>query len=174
MKPWLVTKELFWILKRTEILNSWQFFKGQYYLQTHRTALGTRLVGSYANTFMVALETEIILNAHHGLIPLIEWIRYIDDIFAMWPHGLESIRSIISALQSNSTTSTRKSVHILVTTIYMYFNDKHQLESELHIKPTDKTLRLHSILHSTRTHVNEVLSTAKRYDTNGLSQVTKI
>ena len=54
-----------------------------------------------------------------------------------------------------------KSVHFLDTTIYMYFNDKHQLESELYIKPTYKTLLL------------EVLSTAKRNDTNGLSQVTK-
>ena len=105
-------KELrFWILDWT-----WQFFKGQYYLQTHRTTLGTPVVRSYANTFMAPLETEIFLNAHNGFIPLIEWIRYIDDIFAIWPHRLESIiTSIISTLQSNSTTSTRKNQYTFST-----------------------------------------------------------
>ena len=38
------------------------------------------MVRSYANTSMAALETEMFLNAHNGFIPLIEWIRYIDDI----------------------------------------------------------------------------------------------
>ena len=32
---------------------------------------------------------------------------------------------------------------------------------------------LYTALHSIRTHVNGVLSTAKRYDTDGLSQMTK-
>ena len=52
--------------------------------------MGTPMVPSYANIFMAALETEMLLNAPNGFIPL-EWIGYIDDIFAVWPHGLESL-----------------------------------------------------------------------------------
>ena len=96
---------------------------------------------------MAALETEMFLNAHNGFIPLIEWIRYIDDIFAIWPHGLESIiTSIVSTLQSNSTTSTRKNRYPFSTrlsTVHVLQRQIPESESELYIKPTDKTLLLH-------------------------------
>ena len=72
------------------VLNSNYFeFNGQYYLQKHGTAMGTPMAPSYANIFMPALETEMLLNAPNGFIPL-EWIRHIDAIFVVWPHGLES------------------------------------------------------------------------------------
>ena len=157
------------------VLNNNYFeFNGQYYLQTPGTAMGTPMAPSYANIFMAALETEMLLNAPNGFIPL-EWIRYIDDIFAVWPHVLESLMAFLNHINHFHPTIkfdyeySDKSVHFLDTTIY--FNDKHQLESDS--TSNRRTKHYYTILHSTRTHVNEVLSTAKRYDTDGLSQMTK-
>ena len=45
-------------------------------------SLGTPVAPSYANIFMAALEEQLLLNAPNGLIPF-EWIRFIDDIFAI-------------------------------------------------------------------------------------------
>lgn len=52
-----------------------------HYLQTHGTAMGTRVVVAFANLFMSVIETEIILNSSNK--PLV-WKRYIDDIFSLW------------------------------------------------------------------------------------------
>ena len=92
--------------------------------------MGTPMVPSYANIFIAALETKMLLNAPNGFIPL-EWIRYIDDIFAVWPHGLESLMEFLSHINHFHPTIkfgyeySDKSVHFLDTTIY--FNDKHQI-----------------------------------------------
>ena len=68
------------------LYNNYFEFNNQYYLQTHGTAIGSPMAPSYANLFMGELEQHILQNAPGGLIPL-EWIRFIDDIFAIWPHG---------------------------------------------------------------------------------------
>ena len=66
--------------------NNYFEFNDKYYLQTHGTAMGTTMAVSYANIFMAALEEKILQNAPEGLTPL-EWIRFLDDIFAIWCHG---------------------------------------------------------------------------------------
>ena len=55
-------------------------FNGKNYLQTHGTAMGTKMAVSFANIFMAAVETEIINRSH--LKPL-TWKRYIDDVFSL-------------------------------------------------------------------------------------------
>ena len=47
---------------------------------------------SYANTFMDDLERSILANAEKT--PSIWW-RYIDDVFVIWPHGKEHLRTFI-------------------------------------------------------------------------------
>ena len=49
-------------------------FKGKNYLQTHGTAMGTKVAVSFANIFMFAVETEII---NKSKIKPFEWKRYI-------------------------------------------------------------------------------------------------
>ena len=56
-------------------------FNGKHYLQTHGTAMGTKVAVAFANIFMSVIETEIIL--HSSIKPLV-WKRYIDDIFSLW------------------------------------------------------------------------------------------
>ena len=56
-------------------------FNGKNYLQTHGTAMGTKMAVSFANISMVMVETEIINRSHFK--PL-TWKIYIDDVFSLW------------------------------------------------------------------------------------------
>ena len=73
----ILTQSLRRILKLILQENSFEF-NGKNYLQTHGTAMGTKMAVTFANIFMSALETEI-LNLSKTK-PL-ERKRYIDDIF---------------------------------------------------------------------------------------------
>ena len=59
--------------------NSFQF-NGRNYLQTHGTAMGTKMAVAFANIYMAAIETKILSQSRNK--PL-EWKRYIDDIFSL-------------------------------------------------------------------------------------------
>ena len=71
--------------------NSFQF-KGKNYLQTHGTAMGTKVAVSFANIFKSAVETEII---NKSKIKPLEWKRYIDDVFSLWDTAREEIAQFI-------------------------------------------------------------------------------
>ena len=54
-------------------------FNGENYLQTHGTAMGTKMAVSFANIFMAKIETTLIRQSETK--PK-EWRRYIHDIFS--------------------------------------------------------------------------------------------
>ena len=56
-------------------------FNGENYLQTHGTAMGTKMAVSFANIFMAKIETTLIRQRETK--PK-EWRRYINDIFSLW------------------------------------------------------------------------------------------
>ena len=58
------------------------------YLQTHGTAMGTKMAVAFANIFMSAVETDIIKTSKTK--PLV-WKRYIDDVFSLWDTTNEEI-----------------------------------------------------------------------------------
>ena len=58
--------------------NSFQFNERNY-LQTHRTAMGTKMAVAFANIFMAEIETQILDKSANK--PLV-WKRYIDDIIS--------------------------------------------------------------------------------------------
>lgn len=62
--------------------NSFQF-NGRHndYLQTHGTAMGTKMAVAFANVFMAKIEKGIIGKSK--IKPLV-WKRYIDDVFRVW------------------------------------------------------------------------------------------
>ena len=60
--------------------NSFQF-NGKNYLQTHGTAMGTKMAVAFANIFMAEFETKLFCQSR---IKPIEWKRYIDDVFSLW------------------------------------------------------------------------------------------
>ena len=60
--------------------NSFQF-NGKDYLQTHGTAMGTKMAVAFANIFMANIEKEILTQSTYK--PLV-WKRFIDDVFSLW------------------------------------------------------------------------------------------
>ena len=91
-------------------------------LQVHGTAMGTHMAPYYANLFMGKLELEFLLT--QDLKPEVWW-RFIDDSFAIWTHGEQSLLRFIKSLNHHHTTikfttnwSTEK-VTFLDTTVYL-------------------------------------------------------
>ena len=72
-------------------------FNGENYLQIGGTAIGTRVAPSYANLFMHKLEEELIES--YPLKPKI-WLRYIDDVFFIWEHGLKEMNKWVTHLNN--------------------------------------------------------------------------
>ena len=56
-------------------------FNGKNYLETHGTAMGTKMAVAFSDIFMNKVETDILSQSE--LKPLV-WKRFIDDIFSLW------------------------------------------------------------------------------------------
>ena len=57
--------------------------------------MGSPMAPTYANIFMAMLERKLRQKAPNDLIP-IEWIRFIDDIFPIWTHGIEKLQQFLA------------------------------------------------------------------------------
>ena len=135
-------------------------FNNAHFLQIHGTAMGSPMAPTYGNIFMALLEWKLLQQAPDNLIP-IEWIIFIDDIFAIWTHGIDKLKQFLTHINNFHPTIkfdysySDKSVNFLDTTIYI--NDKNKLESDLFIKPTDRTLLLHQSSFHPQTCKNAVI-----------------
>jgi hypothetical protein len=71
-------------------------FLGKFFLQITGTVMGTPMAPGYANLYMGKVETEILyeFEKQTGLRPSI-WLRFLDDIFFLWPHGEKSLKHFI-------------------------------------------------------------------------------
>ncbi|KAJ8017586.1 hypothetical protein HOLleu_44904 [Holothuria leucospilota] len=100
--------------------------------------MGTKMAPSFANLFMGNLEKEFL--SRQILKPQI-WLRFIDDIFMIWPHGEDSLKIFVENINSFHSTikftadSSRVSVHFLDTTVTI---ENGSLKTDLFNKPTDK------------------------------------
>ena len=72
-------------------------FNGKHYLQVGGTAMGTRVAPSFANIFMSNFEDKYVYT--YRTQPL-RWLRYIDDIFCIWPHGKEELELFTNHLNN--------------------------------------------------------------------------
>ena len=81
--------------------NSFQF-TGKNYLQTHGTAMCTKMGGAFANIFMGKVETDRILS-QSAFKPLV-WKRYIDDIFSLWTINRDEIKQFIEQANNHHPT----------------------------------------------------------------------
>ena len=63
--------------------NNFQF-NGHNYIQTTGVSMGSRVSPSLAILYMGDFEEKYVHTYH--LQPLIFFVRYIDDIFMIWPH----------------------------------------------------------------------------------------
>ena len=84
-----------YIIELLEVVltNNYFDFNDKHYHQISGTTMGTKLAPSYANLFMTKFEQNHVYTYH--LQPTI-WKRFIDDIFMIWPHGMDSLLEFIT------------------------------------------------------------------------------
>ena len=119
--------------------NSFEF-NGKNYLQTHGTAMGTKM--AVANIFMGTVESQILRR--NVLKPLV-WKRFIDDIFSIWNINKDQVTQFIE--QANSHHPTIKftaeisdtDTTFLDTSIYKgeRFANESILDIKTHFKATE-------------------------------------
>ena len=124
------------LLKLVLTKNNFQF-NGENYLQVGGTAMGTKVAPSFANTFMGKFETKFVYP--YKLQPLL-FLRYLDDIFMIWQHGLTELRKFHTYLNSCLPTIkftlefSDQQITFLDTLVRLRQN---RLETDLYCKPTD-------------------------------------
>ena len=127
--------------------NSFQF-NGSDYLQTHGTAMGTKMAVAFANIFMSAVENNIIKTSKTK--PLVRK-RYIDDVFSLWDPKREDINLFILEANRHHPTIkftadiSQKEINFLDTTVFKgeRFNKESILDIRTHFKATETFQYMH-------------------------------
>ena len=83
--------------------------KLHYYLQTNGVSLGSKCAPSAACVFMGDFERQHLTNLPNDQLKPFIWLRYIEDIFAIWPHGNDSLTVQSLAQLSTSKNTIRPS-----------------------------------------------------------------
>ncbi len=104
--------------------------------------MGTRMAPSFANLFMGRLEESFLQS--QPLKPF-KWFRFIDDIFLIWQHGMETLLSFLNNLNLFSSlkftwTISHESLTFLDVDVFLQ-NDT--LKTKIHIKNTNNMQYLH-------------------------------
>ena len=124
--------------------NNYFEFNDRFYRQKLGSAIGTKFAPTYANLFMTRLE-ERLLDASHDK-PLV-WMRFIDDVFFIWTHGEERLKSFINHLNSSHETikftSEQSRDRISFLDVQFSLGEGGVLSTDLFSKPTDTHQYLH-------------------------------
>ena len=116
--------------------NNFQF-NGNNYLQVGGTAIGTKAAPAFAIVYMGMFEDMFVYT--YPLQPVL-YLRYIDDIFMLWQHGLTELNTFVEHLNSRVDTikftheTSVKAVSFLDVTVKL---NNGSLETDLYCKPTD-------------------------------------
>ena len=78
-------------------------FNGKDFLQSHGTAMDTKMAVAFANIFMAKIEHEILTQSNTK--PIV-WKRLIDDIISLWDTSRDKIEEFL--LMANSFHPTIK------------------------------------------------------------------
>ena len=113
-------------------------FNNEHYLKLKGTAMGTCMAPSYANIFMDNLERQMLAKMDAVTST---WWRYINDVFAIWPHGEEQlIKFLVEINQFHpsvkfTTKWSAKFASFLNTKVTV--KNEGCLTTDLYVKPTD-------------------------------------
>ena len=108
--------------------------------------MGSKCAPSVACTYMGEFERNHIYNIPDNQPQPLIWLRFIDDIFSLWTHGLEQLEIFNTWLNSCHPnlkfmyTHSDTSVDFLDTTVRLVDN---RLTTDLFIKPTASLSYLH-------------------------------
>ena len=144
------------ILKLLEISlkNNDFIFNDQYYLQILGCAMGKRFAPALANLYL--LEFDNMATTNFPIRPLY-FMRYLDDIFFVWPGDLNSLKqfenylnTLIPDIKINFEHSPDE-ISFLDTTVY---KTNGILNTRTYFKPTDT----HQLLHTDSFHPKHTFS----------------
>ena len=79
------------------LTNNYLRFGSHYYKQTAGVPMGNRIAPPVAIAFMHILETGFMSTFQY--LPVL-YVRYIDDIFGIWTHGIEKLMQFADAINS--------------------------------------------------------------------------
>ena len=91
-------------------------FNNTLYIQTHGTAMGTRMAPSYANLFLAKFETGAL--TYESYQPH-TWWRFIADIFMIWTHTEDELRTFITYLNKIHPTIKFTSPHSATSSSFL-------------------------------------------------------
>ena len=106
--------------------------------------MGTRMAPNYAIIFMHYLESNML---NKSTLKPKTWLRFIDDIFMIWSHGIQVLILFIDMLNSHHPTIkftyeyNKHEVPFLNTIVYRTENN--ELFTRTYHKPTDNKQYLH-------------------------------
>ncbi len=133
--------------------NTFQF-AGRTFKQVKGIAMGTPVAPTWANLFMGKLEIDA-LASWGGTLPLL-WLRFIDDIFTLFPGPQEELDALLTHMNSRMTTidftmeSSRHKIDFLDITILK--GERFHSEGVLDIRPYSKAIDPHTYLHFSSAH----------------------
>ena len=116
--------------------------------QKRGTAIGTKFAPPYSILFMAELEKEIIKESEYKRYL---WWRYIDDIFFLWEHSENKLRSFVDKINKVHPTIkftaewSKTSINFLDVTVSLI---EGLIETDFYVKPTD----IHQYLQSSSCH----------------------
>ena len=110
---------------------------GKVFKQKQGTAIGTKMAPNYAILFMSEIEEKILETS---LLKPLVWWRYINDIFFLWKHGEDSLKTFLDHL--NQAHPTVKFTSDYFDTSINFLDVKvsrngNELDTDLYVKPTD-------------------------------------
>ena len=118
-------------------------FNDKVYRQLRGTAIGTKMAPPYCILFLAELEEAFLETCEFK--PEV-WFRYIDDIFIIWTHGEEKLKSFLENLNNFHETIkftsewSQKSVNFLDVQVSLKDG---LFVTDLYVKPTDTHQFLH-------------------------------
>lgn len=125
------------LVEMTLTMNTFKF-KNQHFHQIQGTAMGTKMAPNYANIFMGILEKQLIDSS--DLHPSI-WLRFIDDIFAIYRASEDEVKRHIDYLNQCHPTIkftsniSRDVIDFLDVTVFR--KPDNSIGTKLFVKPTN-------------------------------------
>ena len=92
-------------------------FDDERYLQTNGTAMGTKMAPTYTNIFMHYIGNTF--PSSFNLRPT-AYFRYIDDIFLIWPHGIDTLQTFLE--NANTTHPNISVTHEYSSTVVSFLD----------------------------------------------------
>uniref|UniRef100_A0A8C5M435 Reverse transcriptase domain-containing protein n=1 Tax=Leptobrachium leishanense TaxID=445787 RepID=A0A8C5M435_9ANUR len=124
--------------------NNYFRFEDKWYLQRTGMSMGAAMAPMYANAYMYKFEIDNILTQFPDKI--VEYVRFIDDIFILWRGTVNEAREIEQCINNLDTpikvTSTVNEHSINFLDVRVFKKDN-CLQYSLFSKPTDRNTLLH-------------------------------